>query len=144
VTKISGLVNALQKRRTSNARHGTLSAWSSFFLASFLSFPFRYLSMQVSTVSDFRRAVRFGPYAWPGGYDIFAITSDGGVLCAKCMNAERRLIIDSIATKRNDGWQVAAIGTTADTDDEVRCDHCNTVLQEEWKAEAETTTEEEG
>lgn len=87
--------------------------------------------MRISSVSDFRRAVRYGPYAWPGGYDVYGITSDGAVLCRVCMNSERRSIIDSIATNARDGWKVEALDATCNTDSEVRCDHCNTVLQED-------------
>ena len=88
--------------------------------------------MLISSVSDFRRAIRFGPFAWPGMNDIYAITSDGGTLCHKCMSSERRAIVDSIATKCDDGWRVVALDATCNTDSEVRCDHCNTVLQKDW------------
>ena len=81
--------------------------------------------MNIQTVSDFRRAVRFGPFAWPGGYDIMFLTSDGGTLCNACVNAERRNIADSIATKCNDGWRVTAAFSTADCDEMQVCDHCN-------------------
>ena len=85
----------------------------------------------IHSVSDFRRSVRVGPYAWPGGYDTFFLTSDGGTMCHSCTVKERRSIVDSIATKCDDGWQVVAVDATCNTDGEVRCDHCNTVLQED-------------
>ena len=97
--------------------------------------------MRITTVSDFRRAVRMGPCAWPGGYDLYFVTSDGGCLCHACASKERRNVADSIATKCDDGWRVMAVDTTADTDSEVRCDHCNVVLKEEWIDSDDTITE---
>jgi hypothetical protein len=87
--------------------------------------------MYIDTVADFRKAIRVGPYAWPGGYDLYFMTSDGAALCHGCATKERRSVIDSIATKCNDGWRVVAVDATCNTDSEVRCDHCATVLQED-------------
>lgn len=95
------------------------------------------MSMTIESVADFRRAVRMGPYAWPGGYDVFAITSDGATLCAECMTTERRLIVDAIARKDNSGWRVLAVDCTANTDDNVTCDNCYTVVQRGWKEDDE-------
>jgi len=44
----------------------------------------------INTIGDFRAAVRNGAYAWPGGYPLFFICSDGAALCHKCAKAERR------------------------------------------------------
>jgi hypothetical protein len=70
-----------------------------------------------------------GPVTWPGCYDIYGITSDGGILCFSCMEKERRNIIDSISTKRDDGWRIVGVDATCNTDSEVTCEHCNTTLQ---------------
>ncbi len=91
--------------------------------------------MLIKTVADFRMALRFGPYAWPGGYDHYFVTSDGGCLCHTCADAERRNIVDSVATKCDDGWRVVALDATCNTDSEVRCDHCSKVLQEAYCTE---------
>ena len=36
--------------------------------------------MNISTVEDFRAALKDGPFAWPGGYPLFFICNDGGAL----------------------------------------------------------------
>ena len=61
------------------------------------------------------------PYAWPGGYPLFAITSDGAALCSKCCKTER----ESIGTTTgSDGWCV--IGVDANWEDpQLFCDHCS-------------------
>lgn len=95
------------------------------------------MTMTIESVQDFRRAVRMGPYAWPGGYDIFAITSDGGTLCADCMARERRVIVDAIARKDDSGWRVLAVDCTANTDSGVDCDNCGRTVQEAWREDDE-------
>ena len=61
-------------------------------------------------------------YAWPGGYEIFFVTDDGGVLCAPCV-AENWLeaIRDAIP---GDGWRVDGFSHTGEVDDPETCDHC--------------------
>ena len=46
------------------------------------------------------------PYAWPGGYPMFAITSDSACLCKKCCSSEREAIG---TTTGADGWCVTGL-----------------------------------
>lgn len=71
-----------------------------------------------------RAAIR-NPYAWPGGYALFAITSDGACLCMTCCRKEYRLISDSVRNKSNDGWRITAFDCTANVDEVPDCDHCS-------------------
>lgn len=64
--------------------------------------------MKILTVSDFEQALANGPFAWPGGYPIFFIFSDGDVLCFEAAKAERELIAEAIAEKSCNGWRVVA------------------------------------
>lgn len=92
--------------------------------------------MTIYTVADFRRLVRSGPYAWPGGYDVIFTTSDGGTLCHGCTSANRREIVDSMArVDVRSGWHVSGVFLSCDTDDGVMCDHCGKVLAEEYAPE---------
>lgn len=85
--------------------------------------------MQIKTVSDFRAAVRNGPYAWPGGYPLFFICDDGAALCCKCAKAERRNILESIAhNQRGSGWRVEAMDVNWE-DAELICDGCNHLIE---------------
>jgi len=59
--------------------------------------------------------------AWPGGYALYAITDDGGVLCYECCANERELIEKSYP---GDGWHVVAMASTEADDEMVVCDHC--------------------
>ncbi len=61
------------------------------------------------------------PYAFPGGYPLFAVTSDAACLCRKCCSTER----ESIGTTTgSDGWNVVATDVNWE-DPSLYCDHCN-------------------
>lgn len=78
--------------------------------------------MQIKTISDFRQAMRQGPYAWPGGYPLYFFTSDGAALSFEAAKKERRLILDSIANRLNDGWRVVGLDVNWE-DESLFCDH---------------------
>ncbi len=79
---------------------------------------------QINSISEFRAAVRHGPYAWPGGYPLFFLCDDGAALCCDCVKAERRQILESIAHNQHDGWRV--IGQDINwEDDMLLCDNCS-------------------
>jgi hypothetical protein len=61
------------------------------------------------------------PFAWPGGYPLFAVTSDGGCLCHHCCQVER----ESIGTTTgSDGWCVVGIDANWENPS-LCCDHCS-------------------
>jgi hypothetical protein len=60
------------------------------------------------------------PYAWPGGYPLHAVTTDGAALCKHCAKTER----ESIATTAgSDGWCVTALDVNYENP-QLYCDHC--------------------
>ena len=70
-------------------------------------------------------------YAWPGGYEIYGITSDGALLCCDCMRKEYKLIAWSRRHGCDDGWRVVALVLDCDSDGPEYCSHCNKVIEEE-------------
>lgn len=62
------------------------------------------------------------PYAWPGGYPRYFITSDGAALSFKAAEDNQTLIIDAIDNKSNDGWQVVGCDINWE-DSSLYCDH---------------------
>ncbi len=78
--------------------------------------------MNIETVEDFAKAIDAGPYAWPGGYPMYFLTSDGGVLSFDAAKAERELIEQSITDNSRDGWRVVAVEVNWE-DDSLTCDH---------------------
>jgi hypothetical protein len=65
------------------------------------------------------------PYCWPGGYPLFAITSDGAALCKCCAKTEREAIATTTGT---DGWCITAIDANWE-DPSLFCDHCNARIE---------------
>ncbi|MCF7994964.1 MAG: hypothetical protein K9L32_01980 [Chromatiaceae bacterium] len=64
-------------------------------------------------------------YAWPGGYPVYMLMGDGGVLCSTCVSREIRLIVD--ATRPNGSadqqWSCVAVDVNWE-DPQLLCDHC--------------------
>lgn len=65
------------------------------------------------------------PYAFPGGYPKFAITSDGCPICHKCCKDEFRQIVQSTS---RDGWEIVAIDINYE-DKECYCDNCGKKIE---------------
>lgn len=95
--------------------------------------------MRKLTNHDLKQALRT-KYAWPGGYEIFGITSDGSALCCDCMRENFRSILWSKKHDVSDGWQVDAVVSAASIDSKdfidentdkyslTQCDHCTKIL----------------
>jgi hypothetical protein len=67
-------------------------------------------------------------FAWPGGYPIFYVFTDGGCICPECAN-ENILEIDGANRgqgQRNShgGWAIDAHDVNWE-DGELTCDHCH-------------------
>lgn len=78
--------------------------------------------------TDVAKYVARERYAWPGGYELFAVTDDGDILCPDCCRSE----FTSIATScRGDGWHTVAVGSMSETDSETICGHCGRDLNAE-------------
>ena len=80
------------------------------------------------TSLELRNAIRT-KYAWPGGYEMFGVTSDGAVLCCDCMRAEYHQVAWSRRYQVNDGWRVDAIDSMATQDEPPACDHCGRTIE---------------
>ena len=68
------------------------------------------------TVSDFRRELKTGPYAWPGGYPRFFLLSDGEALSFKDAKANARLVMEAIRDRDNSGWRVVGVDVNWEDD----------------------------
>lgn len=64
--------------------------------------------MQIRTVRDLMRALRSGPYVWPGGYPLFFFVSDGEALSFKTVRENVWRVARSVRDQATDGWCVVA------------------------------------
>lgn len=69
---------------------------------------FNWHHAEISTAAEMKATLRAGPHAWPGGYPLYFITSDGGALSFETARKELRNILDSIQRKDSSGWRVVA------------------------------------
>ncbi|KFG99070.1 hypothetical protein GQ56_0101030 [Burkholderia paludis] len=66
--------------------------------------------MNIRHVFDFNKAMAHGPYAWPGGYPCYFITSDCEALSFKAAQENAGLVRDAIiANDKHGGWKVIAM-----------------------------------
>lgn len=81
-------------------------------------------------INQIKHAIR-NKFAWPGGYAIFGICSDGGILCTDCMEKNFRQILWSVKDNISDGWKIEAITCAANMDlEDDLCAHCYRKLEE--------------
>ena len=83
--------------------------------------------------TQFKNFVR-SPYAWPGGYPLFAIMSDGGVICKTCAKDEAKLIIRATRDKDRSGWQCVGVDVNWE-DNDLYCDHCGGKIESAYRDE---------
>lgn len=78
--------------------------------------------MNIKTTKDLKTALRNGRFAWPGGYPLYFITSDGAALSFDAVLSEYRQVINSIRHRMNDGWRIVACEINWE-DSCLYCDH---------------------
>jgi hypothetical protein len=70
-------------------------------------------------------------YAWPGGYPLALIMSDGGVLCPDCVRKEWRNIVQyTFWNQPGSGWMAEGMSVEECPESDVSCDHCNAIIAE--------------
>jgi len=57
-------------------------------------------------------------YAWPGGYPLYYVTQDGGILCPNCVNENKELV-----TGVDPQWHIIAHDVNYE-DTGLYCDNC--------------------
>lgn len=64
-------------------------------------------------------------FTWPGGYPLFYLMADSGVLCPDCANNEEEASTDS---KDDAQWHIIAVEVNWETEGMI-CDHCNAQIE---------------
>ena len=89
----------------------------------------------IRTTTDLRAAVREGPYAWPGGYPLYAVAQDGEALCFDCLRTEYRQILWAVKNEdKHSGWRIIGIDTNWE-DPSLRCTHCSKLIESAYGEE---------
>lgn len=83
--------------------------------------------MNRTLINKVKNAIRH-PYAWPGGYPQYLVTTDGAALCCACGRKEWRNIIMAMRQNLRDGWQVDGVDINWENTD-LYCDHCSKPIE---------------
>lgn len=79
--------------------------------------------MLINSISDFRRAMRNGQYAWPGGYQLYFVMADGEALSFQAARANVRQILEAICARDirpRDQWLPLGVEVNWE-DNDLRC-----------------------
>lgn len=77
------------------------------------------------TLLEIKKRLRAGPYAWPGGYPLYFVTSDGAALSFAAVRKEWRSIVWAhLTNSKQCGWHIAGADINWE-DPELYCDHTN-------------------
>lgn len=82
--------------------------------------------LKIRTAADLKACLRAGPYAWPGGYQLWFIMADGEALSFEAARENLHELISAIRSNhRHDGWRPIAIEGEhmGDFPDGVTCAH---------------------
>jgi hypothetical protein len=90
--------------------------------------------MMIRSISDFRRAVRNGPYAWPGGYPLYWLMADGEACAFKVAKRERRAMLTALAHGNDSQWLPVALVVNWE-DSHLYCAHTNERIESAYGEE---------
>jgi len=85
--------------------------------------------MEIKSIDDVivKETGRVNTYTFPGGYPIYYLCKDGGILCPDCVNANLELI--KVAKEDNDPqWDVIALDVYYEGP-MMHCDNCNAEIE---------------
>jgi hypothetical protein len=94
--------------------------------------------MQIRNVFDFNKVIHSpdGPFAWPGGYPMFFLCSDGDALSWQAAVENADQIRDSIIQGWNDGWRVVAFDINWE-DANLHCSHTGNRIESAYAEDRE-------
>ncbi len=83
--------------------------------------------MKNTTLEQVKDAIRH-PCAWPGGYPVYTIMTDGALLCPQCARENYRQIVHATKTRARSDWQAAGADVYWEGEPEP-CGHCGKLLE---------------
>lgn len=85
-------------------------------------FDRKYTFREIDETWQLLATLRNGKYAWPGGYPLYFLASDGETLSFEAVREELESVLCSIHHGLNDGWRVVACDVNWE-DSEMVCAH---------------------
>ena len=88
----------------------------------------KYSFREITETWQLLATLRNGQFAWPGGYPMYFLTSDGGALSFASVREELASILPAIKEHMNDGWRVVACDVNWE-DTELVDDHSGELIE---------------
>jgi len=76
-------------------------------------------------------------YAWPGGYPIFYIVADNGILCPDCARWAEKENRQDPECRDDDQWRIIAADVNYE-DPALYCDNCSKRIESAYAEERQT------
>lgn len=95
----------------------------------------------IASVADFKAALRAGAFTSVGGYPLYFICRDGGVISFETARSEFRNIADSIMNDCHDGWRVTACDINYE-DNHLHCEHSGKLIPSAYGTSEESNDDE--
>ncbi len=76
----------------------------------------------ICNASELKATLRAGSHAWPGGYPMFLVLSDGEALSYEGARQNLRDLYSAIKDNSDNGWRVIGVGVNYE-DQELFCAH---------------------
>ena len=91
--------------------------------------------MYINTVVDLDQVINNGPYAWPGGYPLYSVTANGGILSFDATQENMNQIQSAIIEHDDTQWQI--IGYEINWEDSnLFCDHTGKQIESAYGEES--------
>ena len=88
-------------------------------------------------LQEIKTALRQGPYAWPGGYPTYFITTDGAALSHEAVREMWRDVVEShLFNLRHSGWHIAGVDVNWEEPDLI-CEHTGKPIPSAYGDESE-------
>jgi hypothetical protein len=95
---------------------------------------FKRTYAEIHNAAQYKATLRNGSRAWPGGYPLYFVASDGEALCFPCARKEARNVLQSILDQCDDGWRVIACEVNWE-DSDLHCAHCSKQIESAYGAD---------
>ena len=76
----------------------------------------------INNLAQLKATLRAGEFAFPGGYPLYFMTSDGAALSFTAVKSEFRNVAHSMLHLIHDGWYIVACAVNYE-DSDLLCDH---------------------
>lgn len=75
----------------------------------------------ITNAAELKATLRAGPYAWPGGYPLYFVMSDGESLSYESARGELRQLLDAFQPQGDSQWRVVGCEINYENLDMVCC-----------------------